>query len=181
MKILKKFFFNVLLQSFWMFLVLIFLVSAPLVHARVSRVMVAVDGMSCPFCAFGVEKKLKKVGGVGSVAMDLKSGRATLSAIEGETIEVDEIPDAIKRSGFTPGTIQVAASGRISVDDKNRLLFNINGSQQKFLLVNLKNDTKKHLEELAKTDTLVKVAGVFHPHVDDISAIAPERIEEVSK
>ena len=30
-------------------------------QARVSALTVAVDGMACPFCAFGVEKKLKTV------------------------------------------------------------------------------------------------------------------------
>ncbi len=98
-----KLFSDVGMPLFWMLLFLISFGLIPIAEAQVSGVTVAVDGMSCPFCAFGVEKRLKKVNGVDSVAIDLKSGLATLTVIKGKTIHVNQIPEAIKTAGFTPG------------------------------------------------------------------------------
>ena len=83
MKNSGKLFADVGKPLFWMLLFLIFLGLIPIAEAQVSRVTVAVDGMSCPFCAFGVEKRLKKVNGVDSVAVDLKSGLVKLTVQEG--------------------------------------------------------------------------------------------------
>ncbi len=152
-----------------------------LAHARVSQVSVAVDGMSCPFCAFGVEKKLKKVDGVDSVAVDLKSGKATLTATEGNTIQVNQVPGAIKKSGFTPGKIRVTAVGTLSSDEQQRPLFRVNGTRQTFILVNLKDSTINRVKTLAKTGMLVKISGIFKQHADEVPAITLESIEEVSK
>jgi len=39
-------------------------------EAQIRAVTVSVDGMACPFCAYGVEKKLKRVVGVESITID---------------------------------------------------------------------------------------------------------------
>ena len=49
-----------------------------LVQAQIYSLSVVVEGMSCPFCVYGVEKKLKKVEGVKSVIISMKDGVATL-------------------------------------------------------------------------------------------------------
>ena len=41
------------------------------VQAEVSHVSVAVDGLGCPFCVYGLEKHLKQVDGVKNVAVQL--------------------------------------------------------------------------------------------------------------
>jgi mercuric ion binding protein len=181
MKILKIIFPTSSMRLLLIPVLLTILGVVPLAHARVSQVSVAVDGMSCPFCAFGVEKKLKKVDGVDSVAVDLKSGKATLTATEGRTIQVNQVHRAVKSSGFTPGKILVTAVGTLSADGQQSPLFKVDGTRQIFRLINLKDSTKNRVKTLAKTGMLVKISGILKQHADEVPAITLESIDEVSK
>jgi mercuric ion binding protein len=82
-------------------------------QAQVSALTVAVDGMACPFCAFGVEKRLKTVKGVAAVAVNMQAGTASLKAGEGESIYFQGVPEAVKDAGFTAGTMRIKISGVI--------------------------------------------------------------------
>ena len=90
--------------------------------AQVSALTVAVDGMACPFCAFGVEKRLKTVKGVAAVAVNMQAGTASLKAGEGESIHFHEVPNAVKDAGFTAGTMRITASGVIEESDTGLVL-----------------------------------------------------------
>ena len=46
---------------------------------QTQQVLVQVDGLSCPFCAYGLEKKLKNIDGVASLKIDIDEGLVTLS------------------------------------------------------------------------------------------------------
>ncbi len=73
--------------------------------------LLEVQGLSCPFCAYGLEKKLKKLDGVNSVSIDLKSGEVELSADRELTRE--QVEKAVKKAGFRLGAFRerVPASG----------------------------------------------------------------------
>lgn len=150
-------------------------------HAGVRTVTIAVNGMSCPFCAFGVEKKLKKVDGVGSITIDMKSGTAALAAKEKESINVEQVPEAIKKAGFTPGAIKVEAIGTVRIDEQQRMLFQLRGQNQSFLLVDMKVGAKEQLRSFAETGAMIEIKGVFHRHVDEIPALSPEAVKEISE
>ncbi len=165
-------------RFFWIFLCVGFL-AVPWAQARVERVTVAVDGMSCPFCAFGVEKKLKGVKGVGSVTVNLKPGSATLSAREGASINVGQVPGAIKAAGFTPGAIVGTTTGIIKMADSWKLVLSMFRSRQRFILVDMKKEMKNRLETLSKTGVQVKVTGTFQKKGDALLALRPEKVEEV--
>ncbi len=94
-------------------------------HGQVRSLTVAVDGMACPFCAYGVEKKLKKVVRVESITIRMKEGTATLSAKEGESINVSQVSEAIRESGFTPGIIKITAIGTTKVDKEQQMLLQL--------------------------------------------------------
>ena len=81
--------------------------------AQVGRATVEVKGMSCPFCAFGVEKRLGAVAGVDRVIVDMKDGSAELTASKGQSIDLAAVPDAVRRAGFTPGRIEVTVRGTV--------------------------------------------------------------------
>ncbi len=44
---------------------------------------VYVDGLSCPFCAYGIEKKFSKVKGVEKIDIDLKTGTTIVTMASG--------------------------------------------------------------------------------------------------
>ncbi len=150
-------------------------------QAEVRSATVAVDGMACPFCAFGIEKRLKKIDGVESVAVHTKEGSATLKAKGGESIAVGQIPEAVERAGFTPGAITVDAEGKVTTDEQGRVVLQVSGADQTFLLATFEAKMEERLHSLAARSASVNVRGTLHSHTDDLWAISPETIEEVPK
>ncbi|TDJ19699.1 MAG: copper chaperone, partial [Gammaproteobacteria bacterium] len=61
----------------------------------------AVDGLACPFCAYGVEKKLSAIEGVESVETDVKSGQVVVTLTAGKTLSEEVARQAVKDAGFT--------------------------------------------------------------------------------
>ncbi len=61
----------------------------------------AVDGLACPFCAYGIEKRLSAIEGVESVETDVKSGQVVVSLAEGKTLSEEVARQAIEDAGFT--------------------------------------------------------------------------------
>jgi len=60
-----------------------------------------VDGLACPFCAYGVEKQLKAVKGVEKVAVDLKTGVVIVTMAEGAALDETTANRAVTTAGFT--------------------------------------------------------------------------------
>lgn len=52
---------------------------------------VYVDGMACPFCAYGIEKKLKNLGSIQKMEVQLEEGRVLLAFKEGESATKEDI------------------------------------------------------------------------------------------
>jgi copper chaperone CopZ len=63
-------------------------------------IQVTVLGMSCPFCAYGVEQKLKKLEGVEGLTVVLATGLATLLLEEGADVSNDVLRKTVKDAGF---------------------------------------------------------------------------------
>ncbi len=61
----------------------------------------AIDGLACPFCAYGIEKTLSAIEGVESVETDIKSGQVVVTLAEGKTLSEEVARQAIKDAGFT--------------------------------------------------------------------------------
>jgi len=66
------------------------------------RVIARVDGLSCPFCAYGLEKKLKSIEGIDKLEIKVNDGLAILSFKESAEIDTAIIIQKIKEGGFTP-------------------------------------------------------------------------------
>jgi len=60
-----------------------------------------VDGLACPFCAYGIEKKLGALAGVQSVATHIKDGVVIVVMKEGATLDGATASKAVKEAGFT--------------------------------------------------------------------------------
>ncbi|PCI45613.1 MAG: hypothetical protein COB41_01065 [Proteobacteria bacterium] len=65
--------------------------------------VIQVDGLSCPFCTYGLEKQLKKVVGVGSVSIDMKEGKATITMQQ--SVDDSVLRQAVEKAGFTARNI----------------------------------------------------------------------------
>lgn len=69
------------------------------------EIIIRVDGASCPFCAFGLEKKLGQIESVAGVTMDLKGGKATVVLKKGAKVSEQVLRQAVEDAGFTPREI----------------------------------------------------------------------------
>jgi mercuric ion binding protein len=68
-------------------------------------VKIQVDGLSCPFCAYGLEKKLKEVEGAKDIYIDVKEGYATLNVLKETQPTHEELEKIVKDAGFTARAI----------------------------------------------------------------------------
>ncbi len=72
--------------------------AAPQVAPR--QIKVTILGMSCPFCVYGVEQKLKKLDGVEDLEVVLETGIASLTMEDGADLSNDLLKKTVKEAGF---------------------------------------------------------------------------------
>jgi mercuric ion binding protein len=60
-----------------------------------------VDGLACPFCAYGIEKKLNAIKGVQGVGVNIVSGTVNVTMAEGASLDEATAKQAVKDAGFT--------------------------------------------------------------------------------
>ncbi|VAW66720.1 hypothetical protein MNBD_GAMMA09-2814 [hydrothermal vent metagenome] len=61
---------------------------------------IRVDGLACPYCAYGIEKKLNEIKGVKFLDMDLEKGIVTVEAKDVK-LEEKQLKQLFTDSGFT--------------------------------------------------------------------------------
>jgi len=65
-----------------------------------------VDGLSCPFCDFGIDKKLGEIKGVESIDIDLVEGAVIITMLPGKVLTETVARQAVEKAGFTPRDFQ---------------------------------------------------------------------------
>ena len=73
--------------------------------AQTKYVSVRVDGLSCPFCAYGLEKKFSKIDGAKDIKIDVDNGLLTFNMVNNKVVTEEEIQKRVKQAGFTPKEI----------------------------------------------------------------------------
>ena len=173
---------------------LIVFIVPPKVYGEIEEVILGVDGLACPFCAYGLEKKLKKVSGVSSYEVDLGGAAASVHMEKNAVLDFTAFEDAVKKAGFTLSGISVRAIGNI-VDSNTGLAFEVANSDQRFLLLEdeathkksdageplevLTDQMKQKLLRLKETGALLRVEGTAHDHAGLPAGLAIEKIEEL--
>ena len=98
------------------------------VPAQVTGVTVRVDGLSCPFCAYSLEKKLKEVDGVENLVIHVDEGVAIFEPAEGQGADFDVLSEVVKKAGFTPRGIHVQGIGRVETVSGRMVLVSKDGT-----------------------------------------------------
>ena len=60
-----------------------------------------VDGLACPFCVYGIEKKLGQLDGVEKIESNLKTGELRIQMREGKSLTEEQVREAVQSSGFS--------------------------------------------------------------------------------
>ncbi|MEL6122380.1 MAG: heavy-metal-associated domain-containing protein [Bacteroidota bacterium] len=62
---------------------------------------IRVDGLGCPFCAYGLEKKFKKFKGLKELRLDLETGIFTFSYPADDPLSTMEVEAQVDAAGYT--------------------------------------------------------------------------------
>ena len=75
-----------------------------------ATVRLRVDGMTCPFCAYGLEKKLGELESVDELIIRVSDGVVLIRLKEGMTLADDDLSRAVERGGFSLREVERVAS-----------------------------------------------------------------------
>ena len=78
---------------------MLFTVMAALAQPRVYKLYV--DGLACPFCAYGVEKKVTGLKGVRKIEIDIDAGIVAVTMVDGATLDEAAAKRAVDQAGFS--------------------------------------------------------------------------------
>ena len=70
-----------------------------------------IDGMTCPFCVYSLERELGKLSEVQQVMISLKSHKARLILKEGASVDSETLRKVVLTAGFTPGEVRDVSEG----------------------------------------------------------------------
>lgn len=71
---------------------------------------IQVDGLACPFCAYGIEKKLSEIEGVNKVEVDIESGLVIVTMGDETILNRSEVEKAVTAAGFSVRDLRVHQS-----------------------------------------------------------------------
>ncbi len=63
---------------------------------------VQVDGLGCPFCAYGLEKKFKEFKGIKKVTIDIETGDFSFNYPTEKSLTLKKVQEQVKKAGYTP-------------------------------------------------------------------------------
>lgn len=66
-----------------------------------------VQGLTCPFCVYGLQKNLGKTAGVANAEVSLDARRVRIELKPGQQPDIEQYKKIIRDAGFTPGDARV--------------------------------------------------------------------------
>ncbi len=72
---------------------------------------IEVAGLACPFCAYGIEKKLNAVEGVEGLETNIKEGTVIVIMKDGTTLDKAVAEQAVKNAGFILNGFKLVSPG----------------------------------------------------------------------
>ena len=85
--------------------------------AAQTQYQLRVDGLACPFCAYGIEKELTRTDGVEGINIDISAGIVTVTMADGAAMTEEKAQQIVKDAGFTlAGFEEVETAGEGTKD-----------------------------------------------------------------
>lgn len=100
---------------------------------------IQVDGLGCPFCAYGLEKKFKEFKEISKVAIDIESGEFQFQYPSTKPLSMNQVVTQVKKAGYTPREVKI---------------FRVDGKVVSFVA-----NAKEKNSDVALSKTELKVSG----------------------
>ncbi len=96
--------------------ILLLLTVASMARAEFLRVEVSMKDMDCASCSESLGRAFERLRGVKHVELSMSAGSVILELAEQNRLTLEQVWDAIKRVGFTPGDTKVLVRGAVKGD-----------------------------------------------------------------
>ncbi len=118
-------------------IVLVIFMAVPAIQAQKSydQFEVQVDGLGCPFCAYGLEKKFKEFKGIKKVKIDIETGDFSFAYPTEKALTIEDVEQQVHKAGYSP------MSGRVTRADGTVELMKVTSKQTKISAKNLVTKT----------------------------------------
>ncbi|WP_438962318.1 heavy-metal-associated domain-containing protein [Nonlabens sp.] len=81
---------------------------------------IQVDGLGCPFCAYGLEKKFKEFKGIKDIAIDIETGDFSFTYPAKQPLTMETVLAQVVKSGYTPNDSKITRyDGSIETNEKS--------------------------------------------------------------
>jgi len=159
--------------------------------AEIEGIQLQVDGLSCPFCALGLDKRLKQRAGLDGIQVHLKQGVTEATLPHSQGLDVGKVQRAVQEAGFTLRGIKLTVIGKISRDGGHFTVVSRHDGTT-FLLFDAEHqDTEagsalsqalqQRLKHAQQTNRLVKLRGSVHEHAGLPAGLMIESFEELAE
>ncbi len=68
---------------------------------------VKVDGLGCPFCAYGLDKKFKDIKGIRDIEIEMETGMLQFNIPSQQDLTLQKVADQVEKAGYTPVFVRV--------------------------------------------------------------------------
>lgn len=99
-----------------------FTISSNSLHGQSERdqIEVQVDGLGCPFCAYGLEKKFKEFKGIKDVKIEMETGIFNFSYPTEKAMTLEQVENQVDKAGYTAVTTKIIrANGTVEESKQN--------------------------------------------------------------
>jgi len=164
----------IVMSLFWM--------AATPLFGEIQSLNIGVNGLSCPFCVYGLEKQLTQVKAIESVEVNLKAANADISLHPGIQLDIEAIREAVVNSGFTIRDINIQVKGTLYQKDDAWFLKSDNDAtifvltSQNKIIIN--GSLHKRLLVAQQRNTTVVISGKAHSHGVNTPGISVEQLKE---
>lgn len=101
-------------------LIALFTITATQAQKSYDSFEVQVDGLGCPFCAYGLEKKFKEFKGIKKVAIDIETGDFSFLYPSEKALTMDAVVAQVEKAGYTPNDAKITrANGAIEISGQH--------------------------------------------------------------
>ncbi|WP_339628259.1 heavy-metal-associated domain-containing protein [uncultured Maribacter sp.] len=117
-------------------LLMVIVVFSAVAQEGKDKFMVQVDGLGCPFCAYGLEKKFKEFKGIKNVKIDIETGDFSFSYPAEKGLTLTDVEKQVEKAGYTPITAKVErANGTVEESSAMTMMKKTEGTITKNVMV----------------------------------------------
>lgn len=146
---------------------------------------VQVEGLGCPFCAYGLEKKFKELKGLKKPVIDMETGKFTFLFPAKEALSITRVEKQVDAAGYTAVHVRVErANGAVETSEAATTATKTTGKKETATLAVAGNCgmCKARIEKAAKATKGVSSASwsserqqlevAYNPQVVDLTTIS---------